>query len=82
MQFAMFGRVAAIGAVSALTFAGVGAATTGPAWAASSKVSVVHGIPGTPVDVYVDGERAIDDFRPGTQQGPVDLPAGVPAYDG
>ena len=37
---------------------------------------VVHGIPKTPVDVYVDGARALDDFQPGTSKGPVALPAG------
>jgi Domain of unknown function (DUF4397) len=42
----------------------------------TGTVYVVHGVPDTPVDVYVDGERAIDDFQPGTSQGPVDLPAG------
>ncbi|MGY0005523.1 DUF4397 domain-containing protein [Micromonospora sp. I033] len=76
MQFAMFGRVAAIGAVSALTFAGVGAATAGPAWAATSTVSVVHGIPGTPVDVYVNGEKTLDNFQPGDVAGPLTLAEG------
>jgi hypothetical protein len=42
----------------------------------TGTVYVVHGVPDTPVDVYVDGQRAIDDFRPGTSQGPVELPAG------
>jgi hypothetical protein len=42
----------------------------------TGTVYVVHGIPDTPVDVYVDGERALDDFQPGTNAGPVDLPAG------
>ncbi|MFC5143017.1 DUF4397 domain-containing protein [Actinomycetospora rhizophila] len=42
----------------------------------TGTVYVVHGIPDTPVDVYVDGERALDDFAPGTVQGPLDLPAG------
>ena len=42
----------------------------------TGTVRVVHGIPDTPVDVYVDGERALDDFEPGTSAGPVDLPAG------
>ncbi|MBW0119336.1 DUF4397 domain-containing protein [Pseudonocardia abyssalis] len=28
------------------------------------------------MDVYVDGTRALDDFQPGTNAGPVDLPAG------
>jgi Domain of unknown function (DUF4397) len=42
----------------------------------TGTVYVVHGVPDTPVDVYVDGQRAIDDFQPGTSQGPVELPAG------
>ncbi|MEU9823933.1 DUF4397 domain-containing protein [Micromonospora chersina] len=76
MQFAMFRRVAAIGAVSALTFAGVGAVTMSPAYAASSKVSVVHGIPDTPVDVYVNGKKTLDNFKPGDVAGPLTLPEG------
>ncbi len=35
------------------------------AQAGALEVRVLHGIPGVPVDVYVDGERAIDDFQPG-----------------
>lgn len=54
-----------------------GAAVATPASAQdTAAVYVVHGVPGTPVDVYVDGERALDDFQPGTVEGPVDLPAG------
>ena len=54
------------------------ALVTAPAAVAqdTATVYVVHGIPKTPVDVYVDGKRALDDFQPGTSQGPVDLPAG------
>ncbi|WP_435120940.1 DUF4397 domain-containing protein [Micromonospora tulbaghiae] len=76
MQYAMFRRVAAGGAVAALTFAGVGAATMSPAYAASSKVSVVHGIPDTPVDVYVNGEKTLNNFKPGDVAGPLTLPEG------
>ncbi|QLQ39678.1 DUF4397 domain-containing protein [Micromonospora robiginosa] len=76
MQFAMFRRVAAGGAVAALTFAGVGAATMSPAYAASSKVSVVHGIPDTPVDVYVNGKKTLNNFKPGDVAGPLTLPEG------
>ncbi|MBO4161662.1 MULTISPECIES: DUF4397 domain-containing protein [Micromonospora] len=76
MQLAIFRRVAAGGAVAALAFAGVGAATTTPAYAASSKVSVVHGIPDTPVDVYVNGEKTLDNFKPGDVAGPLTLPEG------
>lgn len=42
----------------------------------TGTVYVVHGVPNTPVDVYVDGQRAIDDFAPGSSQGPLELPAG------
>ena len=54
------------------------ALVTAPAAVAqdTGTVYVVHGVPDTPVDVYVDGQRAIDDFEPGTNQGPVELPAG------
>ncbi|MFI7211836.1 DUF4397 domain-containing protein [Micromonospora maritima] len=76
MQLAMFRRVAAGGAVAALTFAGVGAATMSPAYAASSKVSVVHGIPDTPVDVYVNGKKTLNNFKPGDVAGPLTLPEG------
>jgi hypothetical protein len=59
-----------IAVVAALGFApGALAQETG-------TVYVVHGIPNTPVDVYVDGQRAIDGFEPGTSKGPLQLPAG------
>jgi hypothetical protein len=66
----------AVGGLLAATATALAAA---PAAAAqdTGTVYVVHGIPDTPVDVYVDGTRALDDFQPGTSQGPVDLPAGT-----
>jgi Domain of unknown function (DUF4397) len=42
----------------------------------TGTVYVVHGIPNTPVDVYVDGARALDNFEPATSAGPLQLPAG------
>ena len=42
----------------------------------TAEVYVVHGVPGLTVDVYVDGQRALDDFAPETVAGPLDLPAG------
>lgn len=42
----------------------------------SSKVSVVHGIPGATVDVYVNGALTLEDFAPKSVAGPLDLPAG------
>jgi hypothetical protein len=48
-----------------------------PAHAAGpSKVSVVHGIPGQPVDVYVNGNKTLSNFQPSTVAGPLSLPAG------
>ncbi len=42
-----------------------------------SELSVLHGIPDTPVDVYVNGENTIDDFEPGDLAGPLDLEPGT-----
>ncbi|MFC5290141.1 DUF4397 domain-containing protein [Actinokineospora guangxiensis] len=64
-----------------LALAGAAAAVLGLAIPAAAQetgtVYVVHGIPDTPVDVYVDGQRALDDFAPATTQGPLQLPAGA-----
>ncbi|MDK3258595.1 DUF4397 domain-containing protein [Blastococcus capsensis] len=45
----------------------------------TATVSVLHAVPDTPVDVYANGERLIDDFQPGTLTDPLQLPAG--SYD-
>lgn len=44
-----------------------------------STVSVLHGVPGLTVDVYVNGEELIPDFAPGTLTDPMMLAAGT--YD-
>jgi hypothetical protein len=44
-----------------------------------SSVSVLHGVPGLTVDVYVNGEEMIPDFEPGTLTDPMMLEAGT--YD-
>lgn len=76
-------RVLAGLAVTAAATIGAGAIAAQPAQAAregavgeGSKVSVVHGIPGQPVDVYVNGTKTLDNFQPATVAGPLDLPAG------
>jgi hypothetical protein len=50
-----------------------------PAMAATdgAKLSVLHGVPGLTVDVYVNNELTLDDFEPGDLAGPLDLPAGT-----
>lgn len=42
-----------------------------------AALSVLHGVPGMTVDVYVDGELTLDDFEPATLAGPLELPAGT-----
>jgi ABC-type glycerol-3-phosphate transport system substrate-binding protein len=61
-----------------LTAAAVSIAVTGTATAQSSTgtVTVVHGVPGLPVDVYVNGEPTLTGFEPGTVTDPIELPAG------
>ncbi len=41
----------------------------------NASVTVVHGVPNTPVDVYVNGTETLADFQPGTVAGPLSLPA-------
>lgn len=51
--------------------------TAGPAEAAAGgTVYVVHGIPGVPVDVYVNGTKTLPNFAPATVAGPLSLAAG------
>ena len=77
MRSLPLGRATAAGAVFMLAFGGVAGLTSSPAYAdAASKVTVVHGIPGQDVDVYVNGKKTIPDFKPGKVAGPLDLPAG------
>jgi hypothetical protein len=69
-------RAAAGTATALIAFTGLSALTATPAFAANSQVSVVHGIPGTPVDVYVNGEKTLENFQPGKVAGPLTLPEG------
>ena len=62
-----------VGAVAAL---GLGAPALAATASGNAQLSVLHGIPDTPVDVYVDGALTLDDFQPGDLAGPLELPAG------
>jgi hypothetical protein len=75
----MRNRIFTAGAGAAAIAAAI--ALAGPAQAAEgdAQLSVLHGVPGLTVDVWVNGERTLDDFTPGTLAGPLALPAG--AYD-
>ncbi|MEO8851091.1 MAG: DUF4397 domain-containing protein [Allobranchiibius sp.] len=41
-----------------------------------ATVTVIHGIPNTPVNVFVNGKSTLKDFKPGTVTDPLKLPAG------
>jgi hypothetical protein len=41
-----------------------------------AQVSVIHGIPGLTVDVFVNGDLTLEGFEPGEVAGPLTLPAG------
>jgi hypothetical protein len=67
-------------AAGAVGVAGALVLVATPASAAeTATVSILHAVPDTPVDVYANGERLIDDFHPGTLTDPLQLPAG--SYD-
>ena len=58
--------------------------TAAPALAEDSPtahLTVVHGVPGVTVDVYVDGAKALADFAPDTVTDPIELPAGAHQVD-
>ncbi len=42
----------------------------------TGTVTVIHGVPGLVVDVYVNGDLTLPDFEPGTVTGALELPAG------
>ncbi len=53
----------------------------GPVSANSAGLQIVHGIPGTNVDIYVDGEAILPAFSAGKIAGPIDLPTGSHVID-
>jgi hypothetical protein len=76
MRITQFRRLAAAGALSLVAAGGLTVLSASPAFAATSQVSVVHGIPGQPVDVYVNGDRTLENFQPGDVAGPLSLEEG------
>ncbi|OLT39621.1 hypothetical protein BJF86_07125 [Serinicoccus sp. CNJ-927] len=73
-------KITATSAVALLAGAST-VALAGPAMADNHEatVSVLHGVPGLTVDVYVNGEETVPDFEPGTLTDPMMLPEG--SYD-
>lgn len=64
----------AVAAVAAIAAFGFG--TAAGAQAETGTVTVIHGVPGVDVDVYVNDELTLEDFKPDTVTDPLELPAG------
>ncbi|WP_201276540.1 DUF4397 domain-containing protein [Marisediminicola senii] len=73
----MKSRIAAGSAAGALLIAAVAVPMSASASTTDAQLSVVHGVPGVTVDVWVNGALTLDDFTPGTVAGPLALPAGT-----
>jgi Domain of unknown function (DUF4397) len=70
-------RLLAGACLGTLAVAGLAAAPASAADADSADLYVLHAVPDTPVDVYVNGALTLDDFAPGALAGPLDLPTGT-----
>ena len=64
----------ALAALTAMAAVGFGPAAN--AQAGTGTVTVIHGVPGVDVDVYVNGDLTLEDFKPETVTKPLELPAG------
>ena len=66
-------------ATTSVAVLALGALATVPAVAADgdATLSVLHGVPDLTVDVYVNGELTLDDFKPGDLAGPLELAPGT-----
>lgn len=71
---------AAAGATTLLAALALAAPAQASTWHHShdetAKLSVLHGVPGLTVDVWVDGKLTLDNFKPGTLAGPLTVPDG------
>ncbi|PVZ54914.1 DUF4397 domain-containing protein [Arthrobacter sp. H-02-3] len=71
---------AATGAITLLAALSLAAPAQAATWHhrddGTAKLSVLHGVPGLTVDVWVDGKLTLDNFTPGTLAGPLNVPDG------
>lgn len=67
----------ALALTAATTLAGLTMIPAAQAADGDAQLSVLHAVPNLTVDVWVNGERTLDDFTPGSLAGPLDLPAGT-----
>jgi hypothetical protein len=72
MMRKLFASVFGVGVIAAA----LSVPATAGAQQSDGTVYVVHGIPGVPVDVYVNDNNQLPNFQPSTVAGPLTLPAG------
>jgi molybdopterin-binding protein len=77
MQISKLATAALTAGFLALTAGSAGAAAmSASAATADATVTIVHGIPNTPVDVYANGKKILSGFTFKTVAGPLELPPG------
>ena len=64
------------GLATGVMLVGIAGAPALAAEPGQAELSVLHGVPATTVDVYVNGALTLDDFAPGTLTDPIALPPG------
>lgn len=67
-------------AAGALLALGLGAPATAVE-SGKAELFVLHGVPDTPVDVYVNGTKTLPNFMPGSLEGPLSLDPGSYTFD-
>jgi hypothetical protein len=77
----MRARIAAVMVVALVAVGMFGVVGSAGAQSGTSSVTVVHGVPGLTVDVYVNGDLFEAGYEPGELLGPVDLPAATYQID-
>jgi hypothetical protein len=65
-----------IGVIAAVGLSAPSVASASPRHIRYAEVSVLHAVPNTPVDVYLDHHRVLRHFQPGSLVGPFQVPAG------
>ncbi len=75
----MVRRLIAVPSAAVLALVALGATAPAAHAADPASVSVLHAVPDATVDVYVNGDRLLKNFKPGTLTDPVKLPEG--SYD-
>lgn len=73
--------LATLALAATAVIAAIGLGPAAGAQEGTGTVTVIHGVPGVDVDVYVNGDLTLEDFKPETVTDPLELPAGEYTID-